>query len=251
MIRARCGISVSLVVLSCCTLAQTQTVSEPYGKWLDCQIDWFSSEATEATVGADFSLKVSYHGTPIAGARIEMNKAFNASGDGIVATAKTDSRGIVRFRAIPKGSYFPDSPDGLLFPLYQIIKVKAGQASGKSATLDWPDHSVVVRNLRGRFSFSEEPDAPDLPLRDADVELRDIYTSRLIESVQTDANGDFELATKDPGIYAVRLLLPKKNGDEVEKRDLAVELDPSAKEFSFPELRVRPCDCPALNCYER
>jgi hypothetical protein len=135
--------------------------------------------------------------------------------------------------------------------LYQIIKVKAGQASGQRVTLDWPDHSIAVRNLRGRFSFSEKPDAPGLPLRAADVELRDIYTSRLIESAYTDANGDFELATKDPGIYAVRLLLPKKNGEEVEKRDLAVELDPAAKEFSFPELRVRKCDCPAFNCYEQ
>ncbi len=194
---------------------------------------------------------MSYHGAPIAGARIELNKALNASGDGIAATAKTDSRGIASFRAIPEGRYFPDSPDGLLFPLYLIIEVEAGQASGKAVKLDWPDHSIVVRNLRGRFSFSEEPDAPDLPLRDADVELRDIYTSQLIESAHTDTNGDFELATKDPGIYAVRLLLPKKKGEEVEKRDVAVELDPAGKEFSFPELKVKRCDCPALNCDER
>jgi hypothetical protein len=230
--------------------AQTQKTSEPYKKWLDCRADWFSTEA-DATVGPDFSLNVSYHGTPVAGARIDLNKTWNASGDGIAATAKTDSRGIVTFRAIPEGSYFPSSPDGLLFPLYQIIRVKAGQASGKSVTLHWPDHSIVVRNLRGRFSFSEEPDDPELPLRAADVELWDIYTSRLIESAHTDANGDFELATKDPGIYAVRLLLPKKNGEDVEKRDLAVEIDPAAKVFSFPELRVTRCHCPAFNCSER
>lgn len=249
MIRECCRILVALVVLTCCAFAQTQSVSDPYEKWLDCHDDWFSS--SEATVGAAFSLKVSYHGTAIAGARIALNKAFNASGDGVAATAKTDSRGIVSFRSIPEGSYFLNSPKGLLFPLFQMIKVKAGRTSGKSVTLDWPDHSIAVRNLRGRFSFSEGTDAPDLPLRSANVELRDIYTSRLIESAHTDANGDFELATKDPGIYAVRLLLTKKNGEEVEKRDLAVELDPAAKDFSFPELRVTKCHCPAFNCYEQ
>lgn len=248
MIQTCCRTVLFISVLSCYAVAQAQTVSEPYKKWLDCQVDRIFSEAT---VGPDFSLKVSYHGTPIAGARIELNKALNASGDSIAATAKTDSLGIAGFRAIPRGRYFPDSPDGLLFPLYLIIDVKAGQVSGKAVTLDWPDHSIVVRNLRGRFSFSEGPDAPDLPLRAADVELRDIYTSRLIESAHTDANGDFELATKDPGIYAVRLSLAKKEGEEVEKRDLAVELDPAGKEFSFPELRVRRCACPAFNCHER
>jgi len=248
MIRAFCRISVSLLVLTCCVLAQTQTVREPYNKWLDCRIDLSEASFSEATVGPNFSVRLSYHGTPIAGARIELNNAF---GDGIAGTAKTDSRGIVSFRAIPKGSYFPSAPDGLLFPRDQIVKVKAGQASGKTVTLHWPDHSIVVRNLRGRFSFSEEPDDPELPLRAADVELWDIYTSRLIESAHTDANGDFELVTKDPGIYAVRLLLPKKNGEDVEKRDLAVELDPAAKVFSFPELRVTRCHCPAFNCSER
>jgi len=234
MIRAFGRLTLSLAVLGCYALAQTQTIGEPYHKWLDCGVDLMFSEAT---VGPDFSLKVWHHGIPVSGARIKLNKALNASGDGTVATSRTDSHGIASFRTIPKGRYYPDSPDGLFFP-YLIIEVEAGQAPGKSVALDWPDHPIVVRNLRGRLSISEDPDTPTLPLRHATVELRDVYTSRLIETASTDPNGDYEFTTSDSGLYALRLVVPTKAEAEFENRDLAVELDPSAKEYSILEMKI-------------
>ena len=110
-------------------------------------------------------------------------------------------------------------------------------------TLDWSDHSIVVRNLRGRFSISEEPGTPNLPLRNASVELRDVYTSRLIETASTDPNGDYEFTISDSGLYALRLVLPMKAEADFENRDLAVELDPSAKEYSIPEMKVVQSGC--------
>lgn len=235
MIQACGQIILFVAVLNCYALAQTQTIGEPHHKWPDCGVDLMFSEAT---FGPNFSLKVWHHGTPVSGARIKLNKAVNASGDGIVASARTDSRGIARFRAIPKGRYYPDSLDRLLFPLYLIIEVKTGEPTGKSVTLDWPDHPIVIRKLRGRLSISEEPDTPNLPLRNATVELRDVYTSRLLETASTDANGDYEFTTSAPGLYALRLVLPTRTEADFENRDLAVELDPSAKEFSISEMKV-------------
>jgi hypothetical protein len=116
-------------------------------------------------------VKVSFHSTPVVGARIALNKAINASGDGVVATAKTDSRGVARFDAIPKGSYYPDSTDGLLFSSILLIKVETGRASGEKLKLDWPEYSVGTQNLRGRFTVSDQLDDPGIPLRNAPVEL--------------------------------------------------------------------------------
>jgi hypothetical protein len=196
-------------------------------------------------------VKVSFHSTPVVGARIALNKAINASGDGVVATAKTDSRGVARFDAIPKGSYYPDSTDGLLFSSILLIKVETGRASGEKLKLDWPEYSVGTQNLRGRFTVSEQPDDPGIPLRNAPVELLDPYTSKLIESGHTDVNGDYELATIIPGVYALRLTLAKKDESGAETRDLPVELDPAAKEYSIPEMKAVHSDCNGVQLLRR
>jgi hypothetical protein len=212
-----------------------------------CVFDFLYSQAT---VGPDFSLKISFHEAPVAGSRISLMKDERA-----VATAKTDSHGIARFTAIPAGKYYANSPDGLLFPSGSLeIEVKAENAAGKKAEkfeLDWPNHSIAVRYLRGRFDVAEEAGGPQIPLRNALVELRDVRTARLIEYVQTDANGDYEFATNDPGIYALRLTLPKKKEAGSESRDLAVEIDPAAVEGSIPELEAVQSDCDGRELLQR
>jgi hypothetical protein len=237
-------LTVSLATLTSAVRAQEPSIAEPYKKWLNCTIDWIF---TEETVGPNFSLKVAFHGTPVAGNRITLNKDSK-----VAATATTNRRGIAQFDSIPPGKYDPESPDGLLFPSGRlVIEVKAEQASGDNLSMDWPNYSVAYRLLRGRFTTSEREDDPEIPLRNTVVELRDVYTARLIESGSTDVNGDYQFSTTDPGLYALRLVLPKKGHAGFENRDLAVELDPSAKEYSIPEMKVVQSDCYGVELLRR
>ena len=224
--------------------AQGQELAEPHKKWLLCDVDWMF---TEETVGPSFSLKTSFHGTPVARARITLNK------DGkVAATATTNKKGVAHFVSVPRGKYDPESPDGLLFPSGRlVIEVKPKHASGERVSLDWPNSSRAYRLLRGRFTTSEDVNDHEIPMRNILVELRDVYTARLIESGYTDANGDYQFSTNDPGLYALRLVLPKKGQSGFENRDLAVELNPSAKEYSMPEMKVVQSDCYGVQLLRR
>jgi hypothetical protein len=237
-------VSAILVVLVYSANAQEQELGEPYKKWLDCAVDWIFNEEA---VSPSFSLKISFHGAPVAGARITLNKDGKAA-----VTATTNQQGVARFVSIPPGKYDLESPDGLLFPSGRlVIEVKAKHVSGEKVSLDWPNYSLAYRFLRGRFTTSEQVDDPEIPLRNTLVELRNVYTARLIESGSTDANGDYQFSTTDPGLYALRLVLPKKGQAGFENRDLAVELDPSAKEYSIPEMKVVQSDCYGVQLLRR
>ena len=228
--------------LACAAGAQSQTDGQTLRKWLDCDVSWIFSDAT---VGPDFLLKVSFHGTPVAGHRISLRKDRE-----VVATARTNSQGNARFHAVPPGSYHADSPDGVLFPSGNLeIEVKAGRTPSEKVEVEWPASSIAVRNLRGRFGVSEQLDSPELPLRNASVELRDLRSARFIESALTDANGDFEFITKDSGLYALRLTLMKQGELGFEYRDLAIELDPAAKEPAIPEMKAIRSNCAGVQLF--
>jgi hypothetical protein len=234
-------LAIAAAVLCGCAFAQAQDSDDthPKRKWLECDVDWIFSEET---VGPAFSLQLSFHGSPIAGAPISLSKSGS-----VVSTARTNSHGVAHFSAIPPGEYHAGSPDGLLFPSRSlIIEVKADHASGKKLKLDWPGYSITTQNLRGKFTASEELGDPDIPLRNAPVELLDPYTSKLIESAHTDLNGDYEFATRIPGVYALRLRLAKKGESGSETRDLPVELAPGAEEYSIPEMKAVHSDCNGL-----
>jgi hypothetical protein len=112
-------------------------------------------------------------------------------------------------------------------------------------------HSIATRSLLGKFTVSEQLNSPEIPLRNALIELRDVYSAKLLETVSTDANGDYQFSTTDPGVYALRLVLPKKWRAGFENRDLAVELDPSADEYSIPEIKVFQSDCKGVELFRR
>jgi hypothetical protein len=232
-------LGVVILALASCAHAQ-----EPE-QWLKCDVFWTSSVAT---VGFDFSLQVSFHDSPITETRIVLK------GDGgvVVATAKTDSHGAARFRAIPEGRYHADFEDGPLFPSSNLeLRVEAGLTPVEKVKVDWPDSSTAVRNLRGRFSVSDELSNPEIPLRNASVELFDLRTARLIESADTDANGDYEFATREPGLYVLRLSLPEEGETGSDYHDLAIELDPSAKDDAIPGMKAVQSDCGGLQLYRR
>jgi hypothetical protein len=232
------------VMLSVFGRAQGQDLLEPNKKWLDCDVDWIFSEET---VGPGFSLQLSFHGSPIAGVPVSLSK------NGIAAsTAKTNSHGVARFSEIPPGQYDPSSPGGLIFPSGSlVIEVNAHHPSGEKVKLEWPGYSITTQNLRGKFTVSELLNEPGIPLRNAPVELLEPYTATLIESRPTDINGDYEFATRISGIYVLRLRLAKKDGSGFETRDLPVELDPAAKEYSIPEMKAVHSDCNGLQLLRR
>jgi hypothetical protein len=240
----RCNVvrlAVAVAILCCCSFAQDQDSNDthPKRKWLECDVDWIFSDET---VGPGFSLQLSFHGSPIAGVSISLSGSESA-----VFTAKTNSHGVAHFSAIPPGKYHPSSPGGLLFPSGSlVIEAKADHASGQKLKLDWPGYSVTTRDLRGKFTASQELSDPAIPLRNAPVELLDPYTSKLVESGHTDVNGDYEFATRIPGVYALRLKVGKKDESGSETHDLPVELDPGAKEYSIPEMKAVHSDCNGL-----
>ncbi len=234
-------LAVAIAVLCGCSLAQDLDSSEerPKRQWLECDVDWMFSQET---VGPAFSLQVSFHGSPIPGVPISLDKS-----KGGAFTARTNSHGVAHFGAIPPGRYDPSSPNGLLFPSGSlVIEVKADHASHEKLKLDWPGYSIPTQNLRGKFTTSKELSNPAIPLRNAPLELLDPYTSKLIESGYTDINGDYEFATRTPGVYALRLSVAKRDGSSAETHDLPVELEPGAREFSIPEMKAVHSDCNGL-----
>ena len=88
--------------------AQSQSDSQGYEKWLDCDVDWIFNRET---VGPSFSLKVSFHGAPIAESRITLNKDGKAE-----ATARTNDRGVARFEGLAPGNMIRSLPTGYCFP---------------------------------------------------------------------------------------------------------------------------------------
>jgi hypothetical protein len=241
-----------IAVLACGSYAQKQELSRPYKKWLFCDVDFLFSQET---VGADFSLKVSFKEAPVAWARMSLVRGGVEwkPGDGeVVATAETDSTGTAEFSAIAPGSYTPRAEDGLLFPGNEFIHVKAGLRPGEAVKVFWPGLTMAVRSLRGRLTTSREASDEGVPWRDGDVELLELHTGRLIESTHTYGDGSYGFATEEPGLYVFRVTMPaRKKGNMSESHDLAVELDPSAKEGAIPEMKVIWSECEGVQLLRR
>jgi len=224
--------------------AQSQQVPEPYRKWLDCFVDWIFSEEE---VGSTFSIQISFREAPVAGVRIELEREGQ-----VAATARTNSHGVARFSAIPPGEYWPRAGDGLAFPRgSQEIKVVLNHPNREKLKLEWPADAMSVRGVRGRLTTSELLDDPDVPMQNHRVDLLDLRTARLVESVQTNANGEYEFKTAEPGLYALRVSLPMKGEQSFESHDLAIEVTPAASDYSLPEMKVAQSDCNGVQFYRR
>ena len=103
---------------------------------------------------------------------------------------------------------------------------------------------LPVRTLRSRLVAPGEGADTDRPLRSATVALVDLRSSRVVETQQTAEDGSYQFSTIEPGLYVVRVTPPVK--DKKTKPisgDIAVELDPAARESAIPELKVEQSDC--------
>jgi len=241
---------ITFAVLSCAAYAQGQGLSDPFKKWLVCDASFpFSTE----TVSPDFSVKLSSEQAPVAGIRVLLvrgGEEWKPGDDRTVATAGTDSDGTAWFEAIAPGNYHLRAADGLLFPNNDYIEVEAGHRSGEEVKVYWPGESTKIRALRGRLTTSKDPSDEDVPLRDSAVDLLDLVTGRHVESARTDVGGLYEFATAEPGLYVFRVTLAgKENSNKSDSRDLAIELDPSAREATLPEMKVVRSDCYGVQLY--
>ena len=199
-------------------------------------------------------MKLSFRKSPVQGVRVVLTSGGtmrSGPDDGrVVATAKADSRGIAHFFAVPAGAYMASVQDGLLFSEPEV-KVLDSEKSGQEFALDWPVEAIPVRALRGRLTMSEELSEEPTPLQEASVELLDLRTSRLIEASQTNENGSYEFSTVTPGLYVLRVNRPAKGKIESGKRDLAVELDPAAREVAIPEMKVLQSECAGVQLFQK
>lgn len=231
-----------LVILASLARAQEQVDLEKEFDRL-CMIDWLY---TEEELGPDFSLQILFHDAPVTGARIELEH------DGkVIATARTNSRGLADFSAIPVGEYHPQAADGLVFPLGRlVIKVVANHRLGERAKLEWPAETISVRTLSGRLTTSENVDDPSTPLHDIKVELLELRTGKLIESARTNTDGLYDFSQTKPGLYALRVTpKPLSDKDKPQSHDIAVELDPQALEGMIPEMKVLQSECAGVQLF--
>jgi hypothetical protein len=246
-------LAVALTILGGFSFAQDQGANDAHPKrtWLECGVDWIF---THRDVGSDFSVKLSFHQAPLSGLRIGLARggmlpdAGNPSG--LVATAVTDSSGVARFSAVPAGKYTAVERDGLLFPDDEI-EVHADADPGEEITMEWPLVSLPVRTLRGKLIAQAEEADVERPLQPATVELVDLRSSKVLETQSTIGDGSYEFSTIEPGLYVVRVIPPAKDEKAPANGDIAIELDPAAKESTIPEMKVEQSECAGVQLLRR
>jgi hypothetical protein len=244
----RIRLAVAIAILSSCSFAQNQDANDAqtHKKWLLCDIDWIF---TPYDVGSDFSVTLSFHQTPVSGIRVVLTpggELADASGHNRVpVTAVTDSSGTAHFLAVPRGKYSGGAENGLQFPSNEVTVHGAGDGNfAAEIEIEWPLEPLPVRALRGRFLAPGVGDKPDHPLQSATVNLVDLRSSRVLETQRTIEDGSYEFSTIEPGLFVVRVIPPTKEKKTKElSGDLAVELDPAARESTIPELKILQSEC--------
>jgi hypothetical protein len=249
MAMVRCStarLAVAAAILCSCSFAQDRDSKDtnPKRKWLECDVDWIF---TRHEVGSDFSLRVSFHETPLPGLRIALARggmwADAEEPSGFLATAVTDSFGTARFFKVPAGKYTAVEKNGLLFPDDEI-EVHADADSGREIIMEWPLDPLPVRTLRGKLITQADETEVALPLQPATVELVDLRSSKILETQSTIGDGSYEFSTIEPGLYVVRVIPPAKDQKTTPASGvIAIELDPAAKESTIPGLKVVQSEC--------
>lgn len=241
------GLIVVIGIFAACSCAQNQDSSEvpaKYRKWLTCDVDWIF---TPYDVGRDFPLKLSYHNALLPGIKVTLTGIGSSA---LIApiVAITDSSGTAWFSAVPPGKYSADVEGGLFFPSNEIT-VKAATLFGKEISVEWPLEPLPVRMLRGQL-FTAKKDVTQT-LSSALVQLVNLRDSEIVETQRTSADGLYEFSTSAPGLYVVRVIPSEEKEQEPKTGDLAVELDPAAKEFQIPGIKVVQSECAGVQLIKR
>ncbi len=248
-------LTVTAVILCGCSLAQDQDSNVAHAELGQlCLLDWLS---TPYDVASDFSATLSFRQAPLPGIRV----VLTATGESTEAnghtrapvTAVTDSSGTAHFLAVPAGKYDASAKNGLFFPSNEVT-IHADGDFDREIEIEWPLdlEELPVRALRGKLILSGEAAGPDRPLQHTTVKLLDLRSSRVIETTRTLDNGSYQFSTTEPGLYVVQVIPPAKgNKEEPAGGDLAVELDPTARESTIAEIEVQQSDCAGVQLLPR
>jgi Carboxypeptidase regulatory-like domain len=181
-----------------------------------------------ARVGASFRAKVMDRGRPVRGLRLKLTSydghTFRTH-DGIDAI--TDDQGFAQFIHTPPGSFFlsADHDGGIIDTV--DVRVAADGPGDVTVPLKWPSETPLrVRRLAG--TLRDDPVGPSR----FSVSLLEGLSARVIETTETDDQGQFTLASVAAGIYFLKL---KTLGVQVESRGqggdlIAVELSDVAEQ---------------------
>jgi|SRR5208282_1649663 len=240
-------LAVAVAALATFSFAQNQGVNDApvENKWLLCDFDWIF---TPYDVGPDFSVTLSFRQAPLSGIRVMLTPGGALANAGVShgtpVTAMTDSSGTAHFLGVQPGKYTAAAKNGLAFPSNEVT-VHAGGDFDTEITIEWPLDSValLVRTLHGRLITEGDESDPNRPLPLATVKLLDLRSSRVVETRHTSEDGSYEFSTIEPGLYVVRVTPPEDKKTKPVSGDLAIELDPAARESTIPEVKVQQSDC--------
>jgi protocatechuate 3,4-dioxygenase beta subunit len=139
-------------------------------------------------VGTDFLVAVEDHGRPVKGLRVRI---------GGETSAETDENGFATFRKIKPGPYFltADHDAGMLNGVN--VEVKPGSPSNVIVRLQWPGSAPIpVRSMKGTIRSHSR----------SSLELLEAKSGRLLKSMETGNNGEFNFEGVRPGLYFLRLI---------------------------------------------
>jgi hypothetical protein len=246
-------LAVAVAILCCCSFAQDQDSSDPNAEFDRlCSFSWPS---TPYDVGRDFSVKLSYHHTPIPDIQVTLTpsgEVKDASGQlRVPISAVTDSSGTAHFSAVPSGEYIIGAKGGLEFPSNELTVHAKGHFDKKIA-IEWPFDPLPVRTLRGKLITQAGGSDVERPLQPATVELVGLRSLKVLETQSTIGDGSYEFSTIEPGLYVVRVIPPAKDEKTTAASgNIAIELDPAAKESTIPDLKVEQSECAGVQLFRR
>jgi hypothetical protein len=201
-----------------------QELSNKQRQRLTCDIEWMISESE---TGRNFSVRLSYKESQLAGQRIVLTRKDCDSGktdDPFVVEDQADSQGVVRFFDIPPGQY-EVSVDGLLGPSAEI-RVTAKSLKRAEIKMEWPAEVISVRDIRGNFGVWGKDDL--LPLASASLEVIELRNAVPVASGITGAFGEYSFAGLPQGIYLLRAKFPAEGKMEAATYEMAVDVNSSA-----------------------
>jgi len=194
-------------------------------QWLSCDIDRIMPESE---TGRDFSVRLSYKKSRVAGQRVVLSSRdcdSSKSDDRFVVEDQTDSQGVVRFSDMPPGHY-EISVDGLLGPSSEIL-VTTKTRTKVEVKMEWPAKAIAVRDLKGGFGVWGKDDVD--PLASASLEVLDIRTAVPVASGISDPDGEYSFAGLPQGLYLLRANFPAEGEMEAVTYEMAVEVNSSAE----------------------
>ena len=235
----------SIVLLSAvalgASLAHGQVDAQDGDLWPNCTARWLIDE--QHHVGSHFSVRVSFRGEAISGARVSLTSDDplpNEPGRRVIATRRADAKGAAHFFGIAPGLYQAHVDEGLLAPVEEIEVAAADNATDDEVGIEWPQTPIAAQTLQGWIT-SWQKDSPQnrsrlLPLKNVLIQLLDLRTGKLLASTHTSEDGYYDFPRYGDGLYVVRV--NETRDPSTNSYDEAVEVAGDAPGEHMPGLEL-------------